>query len=172
MNTIILFLVLQLVNVILSTLKSLLTIKGNKWHAVIANGIYFGYYTFIIKAIGDTESFEVFGITLDGTITMAIITVLTNFIGVYFSLTLLEKLRKDKLWLLKVTIKSEEAEGFIKELVSSEMSFIVLSSNWVKIKPIDIYLYDKEDTKKCKEIIKNYQSVKYCIIEADETPKL
>ena len=140
MNTIILFLVLQLVNVILSTLKSLLTIKGNKWHAVIANGIYFGYYTFIIKAIGDTESFEVFGIMLDGTITMAVITVLTNFIGVYFSLTLLEKLRKDKLWLLKVTIKSEEAEGFIKELVNSKMSFIVLSSNWVKIKPIDIYL--------------------------------
>lgn len=172
MNMILLFLVLQLVNVILSTIKSLLTVKGNKWHAVIANGIYFGYYTFIIKAIGDTDNFVVFGVELNGTLVMAIITVITNFIGVYFSLTLLEKLRKDKLWLLKVTIKSDEAEKFIKDLVAADISFIVLSSNWIKIKPIDIYLYNKEETKKCRSIMKQYESVKYCIIEADETPKL
>lgn len=172
MNNVWIFLLLQLVNVILSTIKSLLTVRGSKWSAVLANGIYFGYYTFIIKAIGDTENFLIFGFKVDGLITMAIITVITNFIGVYISLTFLEKLRKDKLWLLKVTVKSEHAELFIRDLVSADLSFIVLSSNWIKIKPIDIYLYTKEETTKCRELIKKYDGIKYCIIEADEKPKL
>lgn len=172
MDNIWLFLVLQLLNVILSTIKSLLTVKGNKWSAVIANGIYFGYYTFIIKAIGDTETFTLFGYEVDGLISIAIITVITNFIGVYISLTLMEKLRHDRLWLLRVSIRSEECQDFIRELSHNDFNFIVLNSSWVKFKPIDIYLYNKKESKLCKEIMRKYKSIKYCTIETDEKIKL
>lgn len=172
MNEILLFLILQLINVILSTVKSLLTIKGSKLHAALANSIYFGYYTFIVKAIGDAESFYLFGMTLDGTTTIAVITLITNFIGVYFSLMFAEKFRKDRLWLLKVTIKTEQLLPFIEDLASKNMKFIQLSSNWEVAKPVDIYLYSKEESSICKKIISKYDSIKYCSVELDDRIKL
>lgn len=172
MTNVWLFLVLQLVNVVLSTIKSFLTIKGNKWSAVIANAIYFGYYTFIIKAIGNSDTFDIFGMQVDGTITIAVITIITNFIGVYVSLTLMEKLRKDRLWLLKATVKENQCQALVNDLVKANLSFIVLHCNWNKVKPIDVYLYNKNETTICKNIIKKYDSVKYCVIETNDTVKV
>ena len=41
---ILLFIILQVVNVILSTIKSIVMIRGNKWATIIANTIYFGIF--------------------------------------------------------------------------------------------------------------------------------
>ena len=48
---IILFIILQVINVILSTIKSIVMIKGNKWGTIIANTIYFGVYTAVLKQL-------------------------------------------------------------------------------------------------------------------------
>ena len=140
-----LFVILQLVNVILSTVKSLLTVKGNKTSAVISNAVYYGYYTLIIKAIGDSDNFNIFGVSLDATLVIAVVTVLTNLLGVYVSLTLMEKFRKDKLWLLKVTIKTEEYDSLKDELIQNLIPFVTLESPWKKIRSLEVYLYDKTD---------------------------
>lgn len=165
MGEIFIFLILQLVNVVLSTIKTIVTIKGNKLHAALANGVYFGYYTFIIKAIGNNDVFIINGQEVDGTIVIAIITIITNFVGVYLSLLVIEKTRKDKLWLLKVTIKTNQLKDFVQELHENNMRFITLSSDWEIAKPVDIYLYSKEETNICKSIMKKYDSIKYCSIE-------
>ena len=48
---IVLFIILQVVNVILSTIKSIILIKGHKWATIIANTIYFGVYTAVLKQL-------------------------------------------------------------------------------------------------------------------------
>jgi len=74
------FFIAQLVNVILSTLKSVLTIKGSRIVAASANAISYAINALIIKQIsGINDIFVITGITA-----------VTNFGGVYFSLWLLE----------------------------------------------------------------------------------
>ena len=53
---ILLFIILQVVNVILSTIKSIVMIRGNKWAIIIANTIYFGIYTAVIKQVASIDN--------------------------------------------------------------------------------------------------------------------
>lgn len=48
MNAIILFIVCTAVNVVLSTIKSILTVKGNKWVAAGINALTYGFYSYVI----------------------------------------------------------------------------------------------------------------------------
>lgn len=151
------FTILQLVNVILSTFKSVATVKGGKWTAVLMNSIYYGFYTFVIKQIS----------SLDNVWILALITLLTNFLGVFLSLTILEKTRKDRLWLFKITVKKEEHDNLVSSLHIADLKFITLNSDWNERNAIDIYAYTKEESKKLKDIIKKYPSIKWCTIETN-----
>ena len=42
------FVILNFVNVLVNTARSLLTIKGGKWIASVMNAVCYGYYTIII----------------------------------------------------------------------------------------------------------------------------
>ena len=161
------FLILQLINVILSTIKSIITIRGNKLSAVLINSIYYGYYTLIIKAVGTAETFSVFGIEVDGTLAIAVITILTNVIGVWLSLTVLERFRKDKLWLLKITVELPEVKDLKNELLKNNLKFITLSSTWKDALAIEVYLYSKDETRQVSDLLKKFNTVKYCIIETE-----
>lgn len=48
MNTILLFALCTAVNVILSTIKSILTVKGGKFSASFINAITYGFYSYVI----------------------------------------------------------------------------------------------------------------------------
>ena len=45
---IIIFSLLSLVNVVFATFKSLITIKGGKWAAALANAGYFAFYNIML----------------------------------------------------------------------------------------------------------------------------
>ena len=161
------FVALQLLNVILSTIKSVVTIKGNKVTAVLINSIYYGYYTLIIKAIGDATTFTIFGRECDGTIVVAVVTILTNIIGVWLSLTVLERLRKDKLWLMKITVENQELHQLKEKLLENNLKFIVLASTWKDATAIEVYLYNKTESAVISELLKDFNTVKHCIIETE-----
>ena len=94
---ILLFIILQVVNVILSTIKSIVMIRGNKWATIIANTIYFGIYTAVIKQVASIDN-----IWLLIGVTMA-----ANFIGTWVGLNITEKMRKADLWTIKTVIRVE-----------------------------------------------------------------
>ena len=75
-----LFVLCQLVNVILATIKSVVTIKGTKIVASIFSAVNYGFNTFIIKAIADVELYVA-----------VIVTVICNLVGVYVGLWITEK---------------------------------------------------------------------------------
>lgn len=101
MNAILLFTIATIVNVTLSTIRSLCTIKGGKWLSAITNAVCYGFYPLIVMLTAkDTVSIVV---------NMAI-TAVANFVCVWLIKFIEEKAKKDKLWLVKITIPKKDAE--------------------------------------------------------------
>ena len=48
MKLLIIFTILTIINVIASTIKSLLTINAGKWLASISSAVYYGYYNIVL----------------------------------------------------------------------------------------------------------------------------
>ena len=100
MNLLILFIVLNIVNVVLQTVKSIATIKCGKVMAGIINAIAYGLYTVVL----------VYTMCELPLMWKAAIVALCNFVGVFVVKWIEEKARKDKVWLVKMTIPTEHAE--------------------------------------------------------------
>ena len=101
MNMLIIFIILTILNVVIQTVKSIATIKCGKWVAALVNAVAYGLYTYVIFFTSAD------GIDLH---TKALITALANLVGVYVVKFFEEKARKDKVWLVKMTIPTEHAE--------------------------------------------------------------
>lgn len=112
-TTIIIFLALSIVNVIGSTFRSLVTIKGNKYVASLANAIYFAFYNIVL--IYTTMEFSL--------VTKCLITFATNLIGVFIVKVIEEKSKKDKLWLVKMTCSETMSEKAKSILTANEISY-------------------------------------------------
>jgi len=91
MKLLILFIVMNIVNVVLQTIKSLATVKCGKWGAAIVNAVAYGLYTYIVV------------LTMCDLPLLAkcLIVAGANFVGVYVVKFFEEKARKDKLWKVK-----------------------------------------------------------------------
>ena len=95
MNPILLFSIATVVNVTLSTVRAICTIKGGKMVSAITNAICYGFYPLIVM------------LTAQGTVDILvnmIITAVANFVCVYLIKMAEEKARKDKLWKVEATV--------------------------------------------------------------------
>ncbi len=146
-----LFFLCQIINVVLSTIKSVITIKGTKLAASIFSAVNYGFNTFIIKAIADVELYIA-----------VIVTVICNLVGVYVGLLITEKLRKEQLWKITVTVSTENLANFKKDLLDNNIDFIAYETSWKDYKVVDIFSKHKSTSKTIKKIFKNY-NVKYTI---------
>ena len=107
MNVLILFSLLTVVNVIFSTIKSIVTIKSGKTVASLISAGYYGYYNVVlIYTVADFPLWQ-----------KVVVTFLANLIGVWLVKWGEEKARKDKLWKIEATInKAEDWEKLISKL--------------------------------------------------------
>ena len=90
------FVVLNFINVLVNTARSLLTIKGGKWIASVMNAVCYGYYTIII-VITATYEMPLF--------IKCIAVAFVNFVGVFTIKYCEEKMQKDKMWIYNATAK-------------------------------------------------------------------
>lgn len=118
----VIFIVLSFVNVILQTVKSLLTINGSKFVSAIANAVAYGLYTVVIIYMNCELSL----------FAKIVITMVTNFIGVYVSKWLVDKFSKDKLWKIEIAVNDKHFVDVFDELSKNNISFNynVLDENW------------------------------------------
>ena len=94
-----LFLGATALNVILSTMRSLITIKGTKLSAAVINAVCYGFYSYIIiLTSGDGLS----------TIAKMLITAGCNFVCVYLVKWIDEKRTPEKMWKLEVAVPNTE----------------------------------------------------------------
>lgn len=98
MNLLILFIILNIANVIIQTVKSIMTIKCGKFLAALANAVAFGLYTFVLIYM-----------TADGINiwAKAIIVAICNFIGVYVVKALETKMEKERMWKVEIAIPAD-----------------------------------------------------------------
>lgn len=106
-NAIIIFAIATVINVTLSTIRSLCTINGGKWLSATTNAICYGFYPLIVM------------LTAQGTVDIIInmcITAVANFICVWIIKFIEEKARKDKLWKVEMAIPFNKADNVISKL--------------------------------------------------------
>jgi uncharacterized protein YebE (UPF0316 family) len=95
-----LFVVLNIANVVIQTVRSIATIKCGKVMASLTNAVAYGLYTVVVVyTVCD----------LDLWLKVAVVAV-ANLVGVYVVKELEERARKDKLWLVKTTVKKENKQ--------------------------------------------------------------
>ena len=118
MNTILLFALCTAVNVILSTIKSILTVNGGKVSASLINAITYGFYFYVI-VLTSADGMPIW-------LKMAI-TAVCNFVGVYFVKWIEEKARKDRLWKVELTVPTKYTNTIDFDLHDVPHSYIELS---------------------------------------------
>ena len=94
------FVGLSIVNVVFSTIRSIVTINGSKAVASLISGGYFAFYNvMMIYTVADFPMWQ-----------KCVITFVCNVVGVWFVKWGEEKARKDKLWKVEATIDKAEFE--------------------------------------------------------------
>ena len=100
------FVVLNVVNVVIQTVKSIVTIKCGRVSAAIINAVAYGLYTIVlVYTVCDLNLWL-----------KAVVVAVANLIGVYIVKLIEEKKRKDKLWKVEATIPKEHTDELHYEL--------------------------------------------------------
>ena len=115
MNPILIFTLATIVNVSVSTIRSICTIKCGKWLSALTNAICYGFYPLIVMLTAKD--------TVD-IVTNMCITAVANFICVWIIKYVEEKARKDKLWRIDLTVPAEETAFIHRKLANIPHNFI------------------------------------------------
>lgn len=153
MNTILLFALCTAVNVILSTIKSILTVKGGKISASLINAITYGFYSYVI-VLTSADGMPIW-------LKMAI-TAVCNFVGVYLVKLIEEKARKDRLWKVELTVPTKYTNTIDFDLHDVPHSYIELSD---KHTLFNFYCATQKESAKVKAIANQYEA-KYFVAES------
>ena len=159
------FAVLTIVNIFLQTAHSVCVVKCNKIIASCVNAVAFAVYTVVIvytaKSLMDNPTID--------TLVKTIIVFICNLFGTYFSLTVINKLKKDTLWEIVATVNClDDLISIQKDLTLCEISYntIILADcqGW----SLHIYSYNQNQSEKIKCTLQG--RAKYTVHE--ETVKL
>lgn len=155
MNTLLLtFIILNILNVIIQTVKSIATIKCGKTLAAIINAVAYGLYTIVtVYMLCELDLWV-----------KALIVAVCNLIGVYIVKLIEEKSRKDKLWKVEATIKRSNRQKILSYLINSEIPY-----NYYLLQTGDIvvncYCYSQKQSQIVREIL-NDCNAKYFVSES------
>lgn len=100
------FVVLNVVNVVIQTVKSIATIKCGRVPAAVINAVAYGLYTIVV----------VYTVCELPLWLKATVVAVANLVGVYIVKLLEEKKRKDKLWKVEATIPHTNTDQLHYEL--------------------------------------------------------
>ena len=157
MKLLILFVVMNIVNVVIQTVKSICTIKCGKAVAAIVNAVAYGLYTYIVV------------LTMCDLPLLAkcLIVAGANFVGVYVVKLFEEKARKDKLWKVEATIHNEGIDPHYDDclvaLRNADIPHNYIDANKYLI--INVYCATQAESRVAKAILDQYNA-KYFVSES------
>lgn len=148
------FILLNITNVIIQTIKSLVTVKCGKTMAALVNAIAYGLYTVVvIYTVCDLPLYL-----------KALIVAICNLVGVYVVKLIEERARRDKLWKVEATIPAEYTET-----VHFNLNNHFIPNNYIpnvgKYSIFNIYCATQADSIRVKNIIDQY-GAKYFVSES------
>ena len=146
------FIALNITNVIIQTVKSLVTVKCGKTAAALINAAAYGLYTYVIVlTVCDLPLWL-----------KAIIVGACNLVGVYIVKLIEERARRDKLWAIRFTVKDNEREEVINDLKEKKVPhyYHIVGNHTV----FETFCNSQKETLKVKEIVEKFNA-KYFISE-------
>lgn len=149
------FVGLSIVNVIFSTIRSLVVNNGGKFSASLLSGGYFAFYNIMmVYTVADFPMWQ-----------KCVITFVCNVVGVFLVKWAEEKARKDKLWKIEATFKHDD--NLIAELKEwGKVNDIGFKYNdIVKYYEIDFYSHTQAESVIIKNFI-NKHNGKYFVAES------
>lgn len=145
MKLVVIFIILSIINVVFSTIRSITTIKSGKVVASFISGGYFAFYNvMLIYTVMDFPMWE-----------KCLITFACNVVGVWVVKWTEEKMRKDKLWKVEVTIPNgcrEEVDFLLRDIPHS---YITISN---KHTLFNFYCATQNETSKVTRICNQYNA--------------
>ena len=155
MTFLITFVILSVINVIFSTIRSITTIKSGTLVASLVSGGYFAFYNImLIWTVADFPMWQ-----------KCLITFLCNVVGVYIVKALEEKARKDKLWKVELTVKASYADDFASKLEDFGIPFNFIDIGEYTI--FNTYCETQKDSAFVKTLADKYQA-KYFVSESKD----
>lgn len=152
-NLILIFTALTIVNVVFSTIKSIITIKGGAFSASLISALYYGYYNIVlIYTVADFPLWQ-----------KVVVTFGCNLVGVFAVKYAEEKARKDKLWRVESTIKPEKKEVFEMYCKENDIPY-----NYVNIEKyilFNFYCATQQESGKVKKLLDAHDA-KYFVNES------
>ena len=157
MKMLVLFIVMNVVNVVIQTIKSIATIKCGRWGAAVVNAIAYGLYTYVvILTMCDLPL-----------LAKCLIVAGANFVGVYVVKWFEEKARKDKLWKVEATIHNQGIDPYYDDclvaLRNAGVPHNYIDANKYLI--INAYCATQAESRVVKAILDQYQA-KYFVSES------
>jgi uncharacterized protein YebE (UPF0316 family) len=149
-----LFIILNIVNVVLQTVKSIATIKCGKTVASLINAVAYGLYTVVVVyTVCD----------LDLWVKVAVVA-LANFVGVYVVKLIEEKARKDKLWKVEATVPANMVDPLHNSLKDCD-----IAHNYIEgvgqYTIFNIYCHTQAESIEVREVLEDVK-VKYFVSES------
>lgn len=153
-NLLLLFIVLNIANVMLQTFKTLCTVNSGKWMAAIMNALAYGFYTIVIVYMMCDLPLLVKAAIVGG----------CNLIGVYIVKYLEEKKKKDKLWKIEFTVKDCCFQEILNYLDSGNIPY-----NYTKMPQDYVAFYafcnTQAESEQVRDIITDY-GARYFVSES------
>lgn len=152
--SVVIFITIQILNVIISTIKSILTINGSKLTAAIINAVSYTFANIVTKLLTQ-QPFEIIIWT----------TLLTNLIGVYSAKWLMEKTKKERLWTIMATLRGHNKEAIEKNLQKRSIQYTLIpaeNDRWFA----NIFSHSKAESAMIREILQS-ENIKHTVIEND-----
>lgn len=151
MNFLVMFLIVNFVNVLLSTWKSIMTVKGSKLSAAFWNALAFAYYSWVVilTATGNLPVWQ-----------KVVVVFVCNIIGVYLVKWFEQKKRKDRLWKIELTVPTENKDRMIDSLTAHEIPFNYIE-NIGKYTIFNVYAATQNDTKVVDNLADIYNAKKF-----------
>lgn len=151
MKILIIFFILTALNVILSTVKSLITVKGSPLIAALVNAGYYGFYNLVlIYSVADFSIYWKMAITF-----------ICNLIGVWLVKRLEQKARKDKLWEIRATVPKKYFSAVHYDLRDIPHSYVDIEKYVI----FNFYCATQKESKKVKDIVNQYEA-RYFVTES------
>jgi hypothetical protein len=153
-NLLLIFIGLNIANVIIQTVKSIATVKCGKAVAALVNAVAYGLYTIVTVYMLCELSLGL----------KAIIVALCNLVGVFVVKWAEEKARKDRLWKVEATVLRGYTQSLRADLDKADIPHNYLE-NVGKYTLFNIFCATQKQSAKAKEIMAKYDA-KYFVTES------
>lgn len=134
------FFIISLVNVMLSSTKSICTVRYGRGINVIANVISYSFYVVVVKQTAN--------LPLEITV---LSTACANALGVWLSYAILDRIQKDRIWKVEVIIPKVHTERLHYELKT-------ITHNYIEMGPKTLFNFYCETKADTKTVIKHCEA--------------